>query len=120
MRINFLETNANIAVINGSTNITVGSGKVDVTLGVNGWRGRSANIQVASGDLNVKLPSNVSAEIDAVILRSGKIENTFLDLKPRDRKVQFTEKSIIAKKGVGGASLKFTVGDGTLRIARLD
>lgn len=119
MRINFLESNAKIAVISGATNITVGSGKVDVALGVNGWRGRSADIKVATGDLDVKMPSNVSAEIDATILRSGKIENTLLDLKPRDRKVQFTEKSMIAKRGVGGASLKFTVGDGSLRMGVL-
>ncbi len=116
MRINFLETNANISVIGGATNITVGSGKVDVALGVNGWRGRSADIQVATGELNVAFATNASAEIDATILRSGKIENALLDLKSRDRKVQFTERSIIAKRGVGGASLKFTVGDGTLRM----
>ena len=116
MRINFLETKADIAVIGGATNITVGSGKVDVALGVNGWRGRSADIKLATGDLNVSFPTNVSAEIDAAILRSGKIENALLDVKPRDRKVPLTEKSIIAKKGVGGPSLKFTVGDGMLRL----
>jgi len=119
MRINFLETKADISVIGGATNITVGSGKVDVALGVNGWRGRAANIKVATGDLTVKLPNNVSAEIDATILRSGKIENTLPDLKPRDRKVQFTERSIIARKGAGGTSLTFTVGDGVLRMTRL-
>ncbi len=116
MRINFLETNAKIEVITGATTATITNGTVDVALGVNGWRGRSANIQVGSGILNVRLPANVSAEIDATILRTGKIENTIPDLKPRDRKIQFTERSIIARKGAGGVSLKFTVGDGTLRL----
>ena len=60
-----------------------------------------------------------NAELDAVILRTGNIENTFPDLKPRDRKVAFTDKSIIAKAGVGGAPLKFSVGDGTLKLERL-
>jgi hypothetical protein len=119
MRINFLETNATIDIIGGATNVTVGSGKVDVALGVNGWRGRSANIQVATGDLHVKLPSNMSAEIDATILRTGAIENKLPNLKQRDRKVAFTDKSIIAKAGVGGAPLKFTVGDGTLKMEQL-
>ena len=119
MRINFLETNAKIEVIGGNTTATIGSGTVDVAFGVHGWRGRSANIQVAKGNLNVRLPSNMSAEIDAVILRTGSIENTLPDLKPRDRKVIFTDKSIIAKAGVGGVPLKFTVGDGTLRMERL-
>jgi hypothetical protein len=119
MRINFLETNAEIAVIGGAANVMVGSGKVNVALGVKGWRGRSADINVAKGDLNIKLPTTMSAEIDATILRTGSIENTLLDLKPRNRKVPFTDKSIIAKAGVGGASLKFTVGDGTLKMEPL-
>ncbi len=119
MRINYLETNARIEIAGGSTNVTVGSGNVDVAFGVHGWRGRSANIQVATGNLNIKLPSNLSAEIDAAILRTGKIENALPDLKPRDRKVPFTERSIIAKAGVGGVPLKFTIGDGTLKMERL-
>ena len=119
MRINFLETNAKIEVINGSTNVTVASGKVDIALGVRGWRSRNAVIQLAKGDLTVRLPTNMSAEIDATILRTGAIENLLPDLKQRDRKVAFTDKSIMAKAGVGGASLKFTVGDGTLKMERL-
>ena len=119
IRVNYLETKAYIEVVTGSTSVTVGSGTVDVAFGVHGWRGRAANIQVAKGNLNVRLPSNMSADIDAAILRTGSIENTLPDLKPRDRKAQFTEKSIIAKAGVGGVPIKFTVGDGTLTIERL-
>lgn len=119
MRINFLETNATIDVISGSTNVIVGSGKVNLAFGVNGWRGRSADVNLDKGDLSVKLPSTLSAEIDATILRTGAIENSLPGLKPRNRKVTFTDKSIIAKAGVGGTSLKFTVGDGTLRMETL-
>lgn len=119
MRVNFLETNAKIEVIGGSVTATVASGKVDVALGTKGWRGRATTIVVAAGDLTVRLPSTLSAEIDANILRTGAIENMLSDLKKRDRKVPFTEKSIMAKAGVGGAPLKFTVGDGTLRMERL-
>ena len=119
MRINFLETNADIEVVGGATNVTVGSGKINVALGVKGWRGRSADVNIAKGDLTIKLPSTMSAEIDAVILRTGAIENLLPDLKPRNRKVPFTDQSIIAKAGVGGASLKFTVGDGILKMETL-
>jgi hypothetical protein len=119
MRINFLETNADIDVIGGATNVTVGSGKVNMAFGLKGWRGRSADINVAKGDLNIKLPTTMSAEIDATILRTGAIENTFPDLKPRNRKVAFTDKSIVAKAGAGGAPLKFTVGDGKLKMEPL-
>ena len=61
----------------------------------------------------------MSAEIDATILKTGVIENTLPDLKPRDRKAPFTEKTIAARAGVGGAALSFTVGDGNLKIERL-
>lgn len=119
MRINFIETNAKIDVIGGSISAIVGSGTVNLNMGVGGWRAREANIQVGKGDLSVRLPPNASAEIDAVVLRSGSIENSLADLKPRDRKVAFTEKAVIAKAGVGGPALRFTVGDGTLKLERL-
>ena len=119
MRINFLESNAKIEVIGGSTTATIGSGSIDVAFGVRGWRGRAANIQIATGMLRVRLPATMSAELDAVILRSGAIENSIADLKPRDRKVPFTDKAISAKAGVGGVPIKFSVGDGTLKMERL-
>jgi hypothetical protein len=119
MRINFIESNAKVEVIGGSTTAIFGSGNVDMYFGVKGWRGRAANIQLATGTLRVRLPATVSAELDAVILRTGVIENSIPDLKPRDRKVQFTDKSIAAKAGVGGVPIKFSVGDGTLKMERL-
>ena len=119
MRINFIESRAKIEVISGATTATFGSGAVEVAIGTHGWRARAATIQVATGDLTVRLPANLNAEIDAVILRTGKIENTLPGMKPRDRKVVFTDKSITAKTGVGGVPLKFTVGDGTLKMESL-
>ena len=119
LRVNFLETNAKIEIIGGSTTVIIGRGTVDVALGVRGWKGRAASVQVATGNLTVRLPSSASAEIDALILRTGAIENLIPDLKPRDRKVAFTDKAIFAKAGVGGVPLKFTVGDGILKMESL-
>ena len=65
------------------------------------------------------MPVNLSAELDAAILRKGKIDNQLLNLKPRVRTVRFTEQSIIAKAGSGGVPMKFTVGDGTLRLLQI-
>ncbi|HVF48030.1 MAG TPA: hypothetical protein VNA17_10725 [Pyrinomonadaceae bacterium] len=117
--VNLLESDAKIGVIGGSLSATIGTGKLDVSMGVRGWRARTATIQMATGDLTVRLPANTSAEIDAVILRTGSVENLLPDLKPRDRKIFFTEKAIQAKAGVGGPSLKFTVGDGNIKMERL-
>jgi hypothetical protein len=117
--VNMLESDAKIGVIGGSLSATIGVGRLDVSIGVRGWRARTATIQLATGDLTVRLPANTSAEIDAVILRTGAVENLLTDLKPRDRKVLFSEKSIQAKAGVGGPALKFTVGDGNIKMHRL-
>lgn len=115
MRINVLETNAKLNLIGGSIVATFGAGTVEVVIPNRSWRGRSADIQLANGTMNVQLPLNLNANLDAEILRIGKLENTLTNLKPRDR-TKFTEKSIIAKAGNGGAPLSFVVGDGTLNL----
>ncbi|MEO7659600.1 MAG: hypothetical protein ABIV48_08295 [Pyrinomonadaceae bacterium] len=119
MRINFLQSRANIEIVGGSTEVMIGSGSLDVAFGVRGWRGRSANLKVGAGSLKARLPSNMSAEIDAIILKTGTFTNNLPELVPRDRKVPFTDRSIMAKAGVGGAPLKFTVGEGTITLERL-
>jgi len=115
IRINFLESNAKLNLIGGSVVATVGSGNVEVIIPNRSWRGRSADIQLASGTMTVQLPLNLNAHLDAKVLRVGQIENASTNLKPRDR-TKFTEKSISAKAGSGGAALSFMVGDGTLKL----
>jgi hypothetical protein len=120
MRVNFLETNATIELVGGATTAVFGSGTVNVLVPTAGWRGRQTDIQMANGTLNVTLPPSLNAEIDATILRTGKIENDYDGLKPRVRKAEFTDRSIAAKAGIGGIPLKFTVGDGTLKITDIN
>jgi hypothetical protein len=117
--VKYLNSNAKINLIGGSLQATFGGGSVDVTIPTRSWRGRFADIQLAQGTMNVQLPLSFNAEIDAAVLRTGQIENTFAELKPKSRNAQFTEKAISAKAGVGGVPLKFTVGDGTLKISEV-
>ncbi len=116
MNIDYLETTADIALVGGGINATFGSGTVNVSIPTHSWRGRFADVQMAKGDMNVTLPSGLNAEFDATILRTGAIANGFTGFKPRVRKAEFTERSIVAKSGTGVIPLKFTVGDGTLTI----
>ena len=116
MKVNFLESKAVMNLVGGGVFATFGAGTVDVYVPVRSWRGRFADIQMAIGTMNVSLPAGLNAEVDAAILRTGKIDNTYLELKPKTRKDAFTEKLIAAKSGVGGVPLKFTVGDGNLNI----
>lgn len=116
MQIKAFEGNASLDLIGGTVNATFGSGNVDVKINSRSWRGRQAAFQVATGTLNVLFPNNMNAEVDASVLRNGKIENSLTDLKPRDRS-KFSEKQMLAKAGNGGALLSFTVGDGTLKMS---
>lgn len=119
MKINFLNSNAKLNLVGGMLNATFGEGTVDVSIPTRSWRGRFTDVQLAKGDMSIVLPVSLNAEINASILSSGKIENSYNYLKPRERKSVFTEKSIVAKAGAGGVTLNFSVGSGTLKIAEV-
>lgn len=116
IRTNSLESNAKLDLIGGSLSGTFGMGNVEITMPDRSWRGNAIDVQLTKGDLSVHMPANLSSELDAIVLRSGKIENAFTTFKPRVRTAPFTEKSLIAKAGSGGVSMKFTVGDGTIKL----
>jgi hypothetical protein len=117
--VKYLNSNAKINLIGGSVQATFGTGTVDIKIPTRGWRGRFADIQIATGTMNVQLPLSFNANVEAAVLRSGQIDNSFGELKPKTRDVKFTDKSISAKAGIGGVPLKFTVGDGTLKISAI-
>ncbi len=118
MQIKYLNSNAKIELIGGAISATFGAGMVDVAIPTRNWRGRFAEIQLAKGTMNVQLPFSLNAEVNANILRTGKIENTFTELKPKTKGNSFTDKSISAKAGNGGVSINFTVADGDLNISQ--
>lgn len=120
LKITSVESNAKLDLIGGGVSVTFGSGTVDITMPNRSWRGNAIDAALSSGTMSVHLPSSISAELDATILKSGKIENAFVDFKPRTRNAPFTDRSILAKAGSGGISMKFTVGDGTLKLLRID
>jgi hypothetical protein len=94
---------------------TVASGPFTVRPTARSWRGRGLSLRLASGDLTVELPAGFSGDVDADVLRAGRIDNAYPGLAPRERTTP-TERSLQARAGSGGATLAFTVTDGTLRI----
>ncbi|HRH47004.1 MAG TPA: hypothetical protein PKY82_35485 [Pyrinomonadaceae bacterium] len=116
IQIKAYEGNASLNLTGGMVNATFGKGNVDVKIGNRSWRGRESSVQLANGTLNVQFPNNMNAEIDASVLRNGKIENSLTTLKPRNQ-TKFSETSMLAKSGNGGALLSFTIGDGTLKMS---
>ncbi|HEX8137455.1 MAG TPA: hypothetical protein VF544_07695 [Pyrinomonadaceae bacterium] len=117
VNLNALEGDVTINPAGGLLRATVGSGKLNVTISARSWRGAGADIRLATGDLTLELPAGYSGDINADILRTGKIENEYSTLEPCER-TTFTPRSIKARAGAGGPQLSFTVGDGTLRIKK--
>ena len=83
------------------------------------WRGRGVDIRLALGDLTVQFPRGFSGDINADVLRTGKIENNYAGLTPREDTVA-TPRSIKGRTGAGGTVFNFTVGDGTIKIGERD
>lgn len=106
------------ALAGGDVEATLAAGPVTVRPAARSWRGRGLRLRVASGDLTVELPAGFSGDVDAEILRAGRIENAYPGLAPRERTTP-TERSLQARAGNGGAALSFTVTDGTLRIRQV-
>jgi hypothetical protein len=115
IKLTALESDATLALTGGQIAATIGRGSVYVKLLARNWRGAGADVRLANGDMTVELPPNMSADINASVLRTGQIENTYAALEPRDD-AAFEPRSIKARAGAGGPTLAFTVGDGTLRI----
>ncbi|HXM36938.1 MAG TPA: hypothetical protein VN920_17205 [Pyrinomonadaceae bacterium] len=111
------QTDASLTLTGGIFTATVALGKVSVSIPGRSWRGSGVDIQLANGDLSVELPVGFSGDIDADILRSGKIAIAFPGLEARE-KPGVTERSMRARAGAGGATLRFTVGDGTIYIKK--
>ncbi len=111
------ESDATLTLTGGVVSATIAAGKVNVNIPVRSWRGSGAEIRLASGDLTIELPAGFNGDIDAYILRSGQIENSYQGLEPRERN-GLTAHSIKGRAGAGGAYFNFTVGDGTLRLKR--
>lgn len=117
IRMSATESETELTLSGGTVSITVASGKVALRIPVRSWRGGGADVRVATGQLGVELPAGFSGDIDAEILRVGRIENSFAELQSRERP-GLTERVVRARAGAGGPFFKFTVGDGTIRISK--
>jgi hypothetical protein len=102
----------------GDVEATVASGPFTVRPTARSWRGRGLQVRLISGDLTVELPHGFSGDVDAQVLRAGRVENAYPGLAPRERTTP-DERSLQGRAGQGGATLSFTVGDGTLLIRQV-
>ena len=115
IRLNALESNANLSLTGGLVAVTVQSGKVNIAVPTRGWHGLGAEIRLASGDLKVELAPGFSGDLNAEVLRNGEIKNSFPNFEPRERN-SIAPHSLRVRAGSGGATLTFILGDGTIQI----
>ncbi len=117
LRISATESDTSLTLTGGTVTTTVTAGSITLAIPARSWRGAGADVRVASGTINVDLQPGFSGDIDAEILRTGKIVNTYEELVSRE-KPGLTERTVRGRAGAGGAFFKFTVGDGTVNIRR--
>jgi len=117
LRISATESNTALTLTGGTVTGTVTAGSITFSIPARSWRGGGADIRIASGTINVDLQPGFSGDIDADVLRTGKIINTYEGLTSRE-KPGLTERTVRARAGSGGPYFKFTVGDGTVNIRR--
>lgn len=117
IRLSATESEANLKLSGGSLSATIAAGKVNLNIPVRSWRGLGAEIRLALGEVTIELPAAFNGDIDAQILRSGEIVDSFGGLEPRE-KPGITAQIMKARAGAGGAAFHFTVGDGVIFIKK--
>jgi len=118
MRVNALQSDADLSLTGGYFSGIIQRGAVAVTVPARSWHGLGMTLQLAGGTLDVALASGFSGDVDATVLRLGEIKNTFEGLGAREG-TQANPRFFQARAGSGGAKLSFTVGDGMLTIKQL-
>lgn len=118
IRVSAAESVANLTVTGGTLSATIGAGKVNLQIPVKSWRGVGAEVRLVTGELTVGLSPGLSGDINADVLRLGRIEDTYGALQPRQTRGVSGPNQIRASVGAGGPFFQFTVGDGTIVIKK--
>jgi hypothetical protein len=111
------ESQASFTLGGGDVVSTIASGSVRLRIPVGSWRGRGASVRLGRGDLTLELPANFHGDVDATVLRTGRVENNHPALAPRHG-VASNARQLRARAGAGGATLSFEIGDGLIRITQ--
>lgn len=118
IRVSALESDTTLSLAGGNVSVTILRGTITLSIPARGWRGSGAILRLATGALTIEFPAGFNADINADVLRLGKIENDYPALAPRERSGN-TPNALRARAGSGGATLSLTVGDGTIRIRQM-
>ena len=112
------ESEVNLSLAGGTLSVTIAVGKVNLSIPMRSWRGSGAELRVAAGELTIELPAGFNGDINADILRSGHIEDSYGALEERKTRGVNGPNQMRVTAGAGGAFFQFTVGDGTIYIKK--
>jgi hypothetical protein len=104
-----------LALAGGDVQMTALRGSITLRVGARSWRGRGAALRLAQGDVTLELPAAFNGDLDAAVLRTGRVLNQHPALAPRERTTP-TDRALQARAGAGGATFTIEVTDGTITI----
>jgi hypothetical protein len=117
IRLSAAETDANLTMTGGTLSATITAGKLNLNVPARSWRGVGAEVRLAVGEVTLELPPGFNGDLNADILRTGKITDAYGGFEPRE-KPGLTPQVFKARAGSGGAFFQLTVGDGAIRIKK--
>jgi hypothetical protein len=117
IRLSASETQADLTLTGGTLSAIIAAGKLDLNIPARSWRGVGAEVRLAVGEVTLQLPPGFNGDLDAEILRTGQITDSFGDLAARE-KPGLTPRVVKARAGTGGAFFQLTVGDGAIYIKK--
>lgn len=117
IRLSAAESDVKLQLSSGTLSATVGVGKVNLSIPVRSWRGVGGEVRVAAGEITFELLPGFNCDLNADILRSGQITDSFGGLAPRE-KPGITPQVVKARAGSGGAFFQLTVGEGAIVITK--
>lgn len=115
MRLNAVTSDAKLSMTGGLVQVLIQKGTMNLKIPARSWHGLGSEFRMAAGKLSVELMPGFSGDIDADVMQSGQIKTEYQGLQPRSRD-SMQPKSIRARAGSGGATLNFTVGQGSIEI----
>jgi hypothetical protein len=118
LSLNAGDSQATFTLGGGDMVATIAGGSVLLRVPAQSWRGRGASLRLGRGDLTIELPASFNADIDATVLRTGRVENNHPAVLPREP-TPAPQKQLRARAGAGGATLSFELGEGVIRINKV-
>lgn len=118
INLNAGDSQATFTLGGGDMVATIAAGQVRLRVPAQSWRGRGASLRLGRGELTIELPASFNADIDATVLRTGRVENNHPTLASREG-IASSARQLRARAGAGGATLSFELGDGIIRIDKV-